>query len=127
MLHRAVFGSVERFIAILIEHYAGKMPVWLSPVQVVVMCITESQEAYAREVERQLRESGVRARLDVRNEKVGRKIREATIEKIPYMLILGDREVEENAVSIRDQSGEQSSAGLMEFVERVTREIRERT
>jgi len=126
MLHRAIYGSVERFIAILIEHHAGRLPLWLSPVQVVVMSITDDHREYAEEVCGKLRDAGIRARLDVRNEKVGRKIRESTVEKIPYMLILGGKEVESGRVSVRDRSGDQGSSGLDEFMEKVRREDRER-
>jgi len=126
MLHRAIYGSLERFIAILIEHYAGKLPVWLSPVQVVVMNITDDHREYAEQVHARLSEAGIRARLDARNEKIGRKIREATVEKIPYMLILGAKEVESGGVSLRDRGGDQGSSGLEEFMERVLREDRER-
>jgi len=127
MLHRAIYGSIERFIAILIEHHAGRLPVWLSPVQVVVMNITDDHREYAEGVCGKLRDAGIRARLDVRNEKVGRKIREATVEKIPYMLILGGKEVESGGVSVRDRSGDQGSSGLEEFIDKVRREDRERT
>lgn len=126
MLHRAVFGSVERFIAILVEHYAGKFPAWLSPVQAMVLSITEKQEEYAGEVHRRLQEAGVRARLDVRSEKVGRKIREATLAKIPYLLVAGEREAADRTLSVRNRAGEQSTEALESFVERIWSEIRDR-
>lgn len=85
MVHRVVFGSIERFIGILIEHYAGKFPVWLSPVQVKILPITEKQQAYAEELYAKLKAEGIRAELDSRNEKIGYKIREAQMEKVPYL------------------------------------------
>jgi threonyl-tRNA synthetase len=127
MVHRAVFGSLERFIAVLLEHYAGKLPVWLSPVQVVVMNITDAQAAAAAEAHAYLAAAGVRVRLDVRNEKIGKKIREATLEKIPYMIVLGDREVEGGTVSVRERTaGDLGSSTVGEFAARVVLEIRER-
>ncbi len=127
MVHRAVFGSLERFIAVLLEHHAGKLPVWLSPVQVVVMNITDAQAEAAGSVKEQLVSAGLRCRLDVRNEKIGKKIREATLEKIPYMLVLGDREVEDGTVSVRERTdGDLGSSSVAEFTARVTQEISER-
>ncbi|CAM2876781.1 threonine--tRNA ligase [Acinetobacter celticus] len=105
MLHRAILGSFERFIGILIEHYAGFMPPWLSPVQVCVMNITDSQAEACESVVAKLKENGIRAISDLRNEKIGFKIRERTLERIPYLLVLGDREVEEGTVNVRTRSG----------------------
>jgi threonyl-tRNA synthetase len=105
MLHRAILGSFERFIGILIEHYAGKLPVWLAPVQAVVMNITERQEEYGAEITRFLKKQGIRAKSDLRNEKIGFKIREHTLECVPYLLVIGDREVETRTVSVRTQQG----------------------
>ncbi len=101
MVHRALYGSIERFFGILIEHYAGAFPVWLAPVQVVVMPITDRQNDYARQVTQKLDDAGFRAHLDDRNEKVNLKIREAQLQKVPYMLVVGDREAEAGTVSIR--------------------------
>ncbi len=106
MLHRAILGSLERFIGILIEHYAGAFPPWLAPVQVVVMNITDRQGEYAREVENSLRDRGFRALSDLRNEKIGFKIREHTLRKSPFLLIVGDREVESGSVAVRTRTGE---------------------
>jgi threonyl-tRNA synthetase len=127
MVHRAIFGSLERFIAVLIEHHAGKLPVWLSPVQAVVMNITDAQADGVAAVHGKLVAAGIRSRLDLRNEKIGRKIREATLEKIPYMLVLGDREVEEGTVSVRDRTdGDLGTFSIEDFVARVKEEIRQR-
>ena len=106
MLHRALLGSMERFIGILIENWDGKFPVWLSPVQAVVMNITDKQRKYARRVEKTLKKQGYRVECDLRNEKIGFKIREHTLQRISYLLIVGDREVETNTISVRAQGGE---------------------
>jgi len=105
MLHRAMLGSLERFIGILIEHHAGKLPTWVSPVQAVVMGITERQEKYCTEVMENLRNQGLRVESDLRNEKVGFKIREHTIKRVPYLLVAGDREVEARTLAVRTRSG----------------------
>lgn len=105
MLHRAILGSMERFIGILIEHYAGKLPVWLAPIQAVVMNITDKQSAYAQELEAILKKQGIRAKSDLRNEKIGFKIREHTLQCVPYILVVGDREVEARTVAVRTQQG----------------------
>ncbi|MET0252289.1 MAG: threonine--tRNA ligase, partial [Novosphingobium sp.] len=101
MLHRAIFGSYERFIGILIEHYAGKLPVWLAPVQAVVATIVSDADGYALEVERQLRAVGLRAESDLRNEKINYKVREHSLQKVPHMLVVGKREAEKGTVAIR--------------------------
>jgi threonyl-tRNA synthetase len=105
MLHRAMFGSLERFIGILLEHYAGKLPTWLAPVQVVVMGITNSQDEYCQEVAENLKNQGLRVETDLRYEKVGFKIREHTIKRVPYLLVAGDREVEARTLAVRTRSG----------------------
>ena len=101
MIHRVAFGSIERFIGILIEHYAGKFPVWLSPVQVKILPVSDKFAEYAKKVSDQLKEAGVRVETDDRSEKLGYKIRSAQMEKVPYMLIVGEKEMEENSVSVR--------------------------
>lgn len=106
MLHRVVFGSIERFIGILIEHYAGAFPLWLSPVQAKIITISDSQVEYAKEVEQKLKKLGYRVELDDRNEKLGYKIREARLEKVPYMLVIGDKEVEAVKVAVKSRTGE---------------------
>ena len=105
MIHRVVFGSIERFIGILTEHFAGAFPLWLAPVQAMVLPISEKQEAYAKEVANALEEAGIRVELDDRNEKIGYRIREAQLQKIPYMLVVGDKEVESATVSVRARKG----------------------
>jgi len=105
MIHRALMGSIERFFGILLEHYAGAFPTWLAPVQAKVLCITEKQRTYAEAVAEQLKTAGCRAEADLRNEKIGYKVREAEQAKIPYMLVVGDREVEQGTVSVRGRSG----------------------
>jgi threonyl-tRNA synthetase len=105
MLHRAILGSLERFIGILIEHYAGSLPLWLAPVQAVILNITDNQADYARKVEESLRNKGLRVNSDLRNEKIGFKIREHTIKHVPYLLVIGDREVEAGTVAVRTRSG----------------------
>jgi threonyl-tRNA synthetase len=101
MLHRAIVGSLERFIGILIEQHAGAMPVWLAPVQVVVAGITDAQADYAREVMKSLQKQGVRASLDLRNEKINYKIREHSMQKVPFILVVGDKEKASGAVAVR--------------------------
>ena len=116
MLHRAILGSFERFLAILIEHYAGKFPVWLSPVQAVVLNITDRQGDYARECTEYLKNQGVRVESDLRNEKVGFKIREHTLRRVPYLLVAGDREAESHSLAVRTRSGKDLGAMPLEKV-----------
>jgi len=106
MLHRAILGSFERFIGILIEHYEGVFPTWLAPTQAVVLNITDKQAEYAQKVEESLQNKGFRAVSDLRNEKIGYKIREHTIQKVPYLLVVGDKEVETQTVAVRARRGE---------------------
>jgi len=125
MLHRAIVGSMERFIGILIEHHAGNLPAWLAPVQAAVFSITDAQAGYVREVTQALVDKGFRVQADLRNEKVGYKIREHTLQKVPYLLVVGDREKEAGAVSVRTRSGEDlGSMPLADFVERLQAETR---
>ncbi|HDO7887070.1 TPA: threonine--tRNA ligase [Legionella pneumophila] len=105
MLHRAILGSFERFMGILIEHYVGKLPLWLSPVQAIVLTISEKQNEYAEKVRKTLQKRGIRANFDLRNEKIGFKIREHTLQKIPYLLVVGDKEVENCQVAVRTRDG----------------------
>ena len=127
MLHRVCFGSIERFIGILIEHFAGKFPTWLAPVQVKVLPVSEKSRDYARSVTDALEAAGIRAVLDERDEKIGYKIREArNIDRPPYMLILGEQEVEAGNISVRDRSNETHVRELTEFIADVKDEIAER-
>ena len=128
MIHRVVFGSIERFIGIITEHFAGAFPVWLSPVQVKVMPITDRTSDYAKDVAAKLSAAGVRVETDLRNEKIGYKIREAQMQKTPYMLVIGDREAESGAVAVRTRSGEDLGAMPLDaFIERITGEIKSRS
>jgi len=113
MLHRAILGSLERFIGILIEQYAGAMPIWLAPTQAVVMSITDRAQDFAAEVVQTLSNQGFRVKSDLRNEKIGFKIREHTLLKVPFLLVLGDREVENRTVAVRTRSGE--DLGVMDL------------
>jgi threonyl-tRNA synthetase len=113
MLHRAVLGSFERFIGVLIEHYAGAMPTWLAPEQAVILNITDRQAEYCGKLEESLKNKGFRAVSDLRNEKIGFKIREHTLQKIPDLLVVGDKEVESGTVAVRTRGGE--DLGTMTF------------
>lgn len=106
MLHRAILGSFERFIGILIEEYEGAFPAWLAPTQAVLLNITDNQAEYVKKVENSLKNKGFRVNSDLRNEKIGFKIREHTIQKVPYLLVVGDQEVENNSVAVRGRGGE---------------------
>ncbi|NOX09954.1 MAG: threonine--tRNA ligase [Gammaproteobacteria bacterium] len=124
MLHRAILGSIERFIGILIEHYAGSLPLWLAPCQVIILNITDRQAEYGRKIEETLKNNGLRAKLDLRNEKIGFKIREHTIQHIPYLLVIGDKEVESNTVAVRTRTGK--DLGVMSIdtlLEELNREV----
>ena len=127
MLHRAILGSFERFFGILTEHYAGSWPLWLAPTQAVVMSITDRQAAFAEKVAEQLVSRGFRAKADLRNEKIGFKIREHTIQRVPYMLVIGDRELESNSVSVRTRAGEDlGSMSVDALIERLVGETLQR-
>ncbi|MCA1851209.1 MAG: threonine--tRNA ligase [Beggiatoa sp.] len=124
MLHRAILGSLERFIGILIEEHAGIMPLWLAPLQVAVLCITDAHAEYAREVEALLKDAGIRAVADLRNEKIGLKIREHTLSRVPYLAIVGGREVADRSVAVRTRAGEdQGSMPIAAFAERIESEM----
>jgi threonyl-tRNA synthetase len=127
MLHRAMFGSLERFFAILLEHHAGKLPAWLSPVQAVVLSITDRQDAYVRKVTETLKNQGFRVDSDLRNEKVGFKIRDHTLKRVPYLLVAGDREVAANLLAVRSRSGKDLGTMAPEtFAERFRVELESR-
>ena len=124
MIHRALLGSFERFIGIMIEHYAGEFPLWLAPVQAIVLPVSDPVNAYAREVRDELRAAGARAELDDRSESVGRKIRDAELRKVPYMLVVGDREQKQGVVSVREHhGGDAGSMPLKKFAERLQGEL----
>ena len=127
MLHRAVFGSLERFLGILLEHHAGRLPAWLAPVQAVVMSITDRQHEYANQMAEFLKNQGVLAQCDLRNEKVGFKIREHTLQRVPYLLVVGDKEVAANLLSVRSRNGKDLGAMMPQtFVERLRIELESR-
>jgi hypothetical protein len=126
MIHRAPFGSLERFTAVLIEHTAGHFPLWLTPDQVAILPVSEKYNDYARKVKQQLDASDVRALIDDRNEKVGRKIRDNELKRIPYMVVVGEKEAAEELVAMRKQGGgEQSTMSVKAFIERVKAEVAE--
>jgi threonyl-tRNA synthetase len=128
MLHRVILGALERFIGVLIEHYAGAFPVWLAPVQVKVMGITDEQDDYVRAIAGKLLDHDIRVETDVRQEKIGLKIREAQLQKIPYMLIVGNREKTKGLVAVRERKqGDLGTMGLDEFLRRIKREIEQKT
>jgi threonyl-tRNA synthetase len=125
MLHRAILGSMERFIGILIEHHAGAFPLWLSPIQVVLMNISQAQEEYTSQVAQKLRAAGLRIQLDLRNEKITYKIREHSLQKLPYQLIIGDKEVAASLVAVRTRSGEDIGQMTLEaLLQRLQTEIK---
>ena len=119
MLHRATLGSFERFIGILIEHYEGAMPTWLAPTQAIILNITDRQAGYAQKLGKMYAESGFRVNADLRNEKIGFKIREHTLMKVPYLLIIGDKEMEDNTVAVRTRSGEDLGVMSIEAFEKL--------
>jgi len=124
VVHRAIFGSLERFIALLIEHFAGAWPLWLAPIQAVVMPISDRHRDYAAGVRDRLAAAGLRVELDERQEKIGYKIREAQLQKIPYMLVTGDREAAEGTISVRSRSGgDQGSQAIDEFIRQALAEV----
>jgi threonyl-tRNA synthetase len=127
MIHRALMGSFERFMGILVEHYAGEFPLWLAPIQAIVLPLADRHVDYAREVHGALVEAGLRGDIDERTESVGRKIREAELRKVPYMLVVGDREAEQRAVALRrHREGDQGTVALDEAVERLAAEAASR-
>ena len=127
MIHRVAFGSIERFIGILIEHYAGAFPAWLAPVQVKVLPISDKTMDYAEGIFQQLKAAGIRAELDTRTEKIGFKIREAQVEKVPYMLICGPKEAETGTISVRGRkAGDLGSQAPADFIAALQKEIAEK-
>jgi threonyl-tRNA synthetase len=122
MIHRALFGSMERFFGVLIEHYAGAFPMWLAPVQVAVLPITDRINDYADHVSQELRKHGLRVETNLRSEKIGAKIRDAQMQKVPFMLVLGDREMEQGTVAVRERAkGDLGVMALDQFAEMARR------
>ena len=126
MIHRVALGSIERFIGVITEHYAGAFPVWLSPVQAIVLPITDRTKDYAESVYKKLFDIGIRVEKDYRNEKLGYKIREAQLQKIPYMLVIGDKEAEAGLVAVRTRAGEDlGTMTIDEFIAKVQQEVKD--
>jgi threonyl-tRNA synthetase len=127
VIHRAIFGSFERFIAMIVEHYAGAFPLWLAPVQAVVLPISDKHHDYANGVVRELRDAGLRVEIDARNEKIGFKIREAQLQKIPFMLVAGDNEKEAETVAVRTRKGgDRGAATIPALIEEMRSLVRDR-
>lgn len=127
MIHRTVFGSIERFIGIMIEHFEGKFPLWLAPVQVKLLTVTEKFNSHAEEICAKLNNAGIRAVVDGRNEKIGYKMREARNERVSYIGVIGEREVEDGTLSVRStKAGELGAIGVDEFTEKLLKEIQEK-
>jgi threonyl-tRNA synthetase len=127
IIHRAPLGTHERFIGFLLEHYAGKFPLWLAPLQVKILPISDKFMDYAESVKKQLRAKGIRVEIDDRSEKIGRKIRDTEISKVPYMFIIGEKEMNENAVSLRIQGkGDQGSVNVQELIDQMVEDIKNR-
>ena len=124
MIHRALLGSIERFFGILVEHYAGKFPLWLAPTQICVMSINQKQDDYAQEVKEEMKKNGFRTEIDLRNEKIGSKIRDHTLKKVPYLIIVGDREVSSKEITVRTQKGEDlGNTKLKDFLKSIKKEL----
>ncbi len=127
IIHRAPLGTHERFIGFLLEHYAGKLPAWLAPVQVKILPISDKFADYSESVLKELKKADIRAELDDRQEKIGKKIRDAEVKKVPYMLIIGEKEMNDSAVSVRKQgTGDLGTKTVQEFISSLSHEIRER-
>ncbi len=128
MVHRALFGSVERFFGVLIEHYAGAFPMWLAPVQVGLVPISEKHLPYAQTVKAKLEQAGLRVDLDARNEKMNARIRELALQKIPFVLVVGDKEAASDAVSVRTRGkGDEGSVSMDDFLRRASTLVKERS
>jgi len=127
MVHRAILGSYERFLALLIEHFAGAFPVWLSPVQVKILSVGEKHIDHCQKTREEFMKRGIRVELDINNETMGNKIRKATIEKVPYVLVIGDKEMEENIFAVRKRGGNDTEIfSSDDFFEMISKEIKER-
>lgn len=125
VIHRVIYGSIERFLGILIEHFAGKFPTWLAPVQVKVLPISNKFNEYSESIKKKLSENGIRVEMDYRDEKIGYKIREARNERIPYIIVVGEKEEKENTISLRSRkNGDEGTFKLESLIERISNEIR---
>ena len=126
MIHRAPFGSMERFVAVLLEHTAGNFPLWLTPEQAIILPISDKYMDYAYELKKELEEHNIRVHIDERGEKTGKKIRDAEVKKIPYMLIVGEKEETENTISIREhKAGDKGAMKISDFVSMINEKIKE--
>jgi len=124
MIHRAIFGSFERFIGILTEHYRGAFPLWLSPVQVIIMPITDKQGSHAKKIVEDLKKEGIRVELDNRTERLQAKIRDGSLQKVPYLGIIGDREIESSSISVRMRNGKDlGKLKISDFLQKLKEEI----
>ena len=124
MIHRAILGSLERFIGILIEEYSGLFPLWLAPTQAIVMNITDKQADYSNKVVKKLKESGIRVKSDLRNEKIGFKIREHTLKRVPYLLVVGDKEMESGEIAVRSRKGDDlGKMSIDAFIDKAMSEV----
>jgi threonyl-tRNA synthetase len=126
MIHRALLGSIERFMGILLEHYGGNLPTWLAPVQALVIPIADRHAAYGNEVLGALRQAGIRAEIDDRGESMGRRIRDGQLQKVPYLLVVGDKEQESREVAVRERGEQKGSVLLADAAAQIAGEIRER-
>jgi threonyl-tRNA synthetase len=127
VIHRAISGSLERFMGVLIEHFAGKFPVWLAPVQATILPISEKFADYGKKTYDTLIAAGIRAELSEANESLGKRIREAEMMKVPYILVVGEKEEGGGTVNVRDRKGEENEIALAEFVKKIEGEIKEKT
>ena len=124
MIHAAIMGSIERFLSILIEHYAGAFPVWLSPVQATILPISDKQNDWAQKIYEQVKEAGIRVELNKDNETLGKKIRESEKQKIPYILVIGDKEIEADAIAVRQRGkGDLGQMKIEEFIKKIKEEV----
>ena len=125
MVHRAIFGSLERFLGVLLEHYAGALPLWLSPAQAIIIPIKDTCKEYAKAVSEKLLAAGFRPHVDERNETLQKRIREAEMQKVPYILVIGEREISQGAVAVRKRGeGDQGAVKLEEFINRLGEEVK---
>ena len=127
MIHRVIFGSIERFMGILIEHFAGKFPTWLAPIQVKVLPISNKFNDYSDKIKKELSANGIRVEMDYRDEKIGYKIREARNERVPYIVVIGEKEEKENKISLRSRkNGDEGTLKLEDLIERINKEIKDK-